>query len=134
MDPGHRRIDHLAVGPDGRWRHAAVGAGGQGGRVRLSGRAGWLGRRSWAGALAHATAGLITGIILGSARLALAAQSTSAPPRPAQLVVQGVNELLTPVGCALVVDAATILAKRIATGQQPMSISFATTGNQLQAS
>jgi hypothetical protein len=49
-------------------------------------------------------------------------------------VVQGVNELLTPVGCALVVDAATILAKRIATGQQPMSISFATTGNQLQAS
>jgi hypothetical protein len=54
-------------------------------------------------------------------------------------VVQGVNELLFPVGCALVIYAATILAKRIATGptahsQQPLSVSFATTGNQLQAS
>jgi hypothetical protein len=54
-------------------------------------------------------------------------------------LAQGVNELLFPVGCALVVYAATILAKRIATGptahsQEPLSVSFATTGNQLQAS
>jgi hypothetical protein len=100
---------------------------------------GWLGRRSWAGALAHATAGLITGMVFGSARLALAAQSASAPPRPAQLVVQGVNELLFPIGCALVVYAAATLAKRISTGptaqsQQPQSVRFATTGNQMQAS
>lgn len=93
---------------------------------------GWVGRRAWGGALAHAAAGLITGIVFGSAMLVLAAQSAPTPLPPAKLVAQGVNELVFPVGCALIIFAAGVLGKHIATGpaegsQEPPSVTFART-------
>lgn len=73
---------------------------------------GWLGSRPWGGALAHAAAGLAIGIVFGGAILAVTAASVPQPPA-ADLVTQGINEVLFPVGCSLVLFAATALGKRM---------------------
>jgi hypothetical protein len=45
------------------------------------------------------------------------------------MMVKGVNELVFPVGCALVIYAAEVLGKRVRTQriQQPPSVPFAKT-------
>jgi hypothetical protein len=55
------------------------------------------------------------------------AQSAPTPLSPATLMVKGVNELVFPVGCALVVFAAEVLGKRASPRrtQQPPSLTFA---------
>ncbi len=74
---------------------------------------GWVSQRPWGGAAAHAAAGLLVGLAFGSVEIALA--STVAPlPPPADLLVEGVNEVLFPVGCALVLFSANALGKRAA--------------------
>jgi len=90
---------------------------------------GWIGRRAWAGAPAYAAAGLLVGLLFGGAALTVVAQSASTPLSPATLMVKGVNELVFPVGCALVIFAAEILGKRVSTRrtQQPPSATFAKT-------
>jgi hypothetical protein len=57
------------------------------------------------------------------------AQSAPTPLPPAVLMVKGVNELVFPVGCALVIFAAEVLGKRASTPrtQQPPSVTFAKT-------
>jgi Family of unknown function (DUF5317) len=95
----------------------------------LAAALGWIGRRAWAGAAAHAAAGLLAGIVFGGAALTVVAQSAPTPLSPATLMVKGVNELVFPVGCALVVFAAEVLGKRASTRrtQQPPSVRFAKT-------
>src|ERR687890_559849 len=41
---------------------------------------GWIGRRAWAGASAHAAVGLVAGMIFGAAILVLTVQAASKPP------------------------------------------------------
>jgi Family of unknown function (DUF5317) len=95
----------------------------------LAAALGWVGRRAWAGAPAYAAAGLLAGIVFGGAALTVVAQSAPTPLPPAALLVKGVNELVFPVGCALVVFAAEVLGKRASTPrtQQPPSLTFAKT-------
>jgi len=69
---------------------------------------GWLARRTWAGIAAYGAAGLVAGLVFGGTIVFL-----SAPAAPAALVTQTFNEVLFPVGCALVLFAAGALAKRI---------------------
>lgn len=76
---------------------------------------GWLGSRPWGGALAHAATGLAIGLVFGGAMLALAAGATP-QPSDAALVSQGVNEILFPIGCSLVLFSAAALGKRMAPG------------------
>jgi hypothetical protein len=75
---------------------------------------GWIGRRAWGSALGHAGAGLVTGIIFGGALLAMAVQSAPTPLTTPSLLARGVNELLFPIGCALVVFIADVLGRHVA--------------------
>jgi hypothetical protein len=93
----------------------------------LAAALGWIGRRAWAGAPAYAAAGLLAGIVFGGAALTLVAQSAPTPLSPAALMVKGVNELVFPVGCALVIFTAEVLGTRASPRrrQQPPSLTFA---------
>jgi hypothetical protein len=73
---------------------------------------GWVGRRAWGGAFGHVAAGLVTGIVFGGAFLTLT--MLAAPPPLPSLLAKGVNELLFPVGCALVVFIAEVLGSHVA--------------------
>jgi hypothetical protein len=95
----------------------------------LAAALGWVGRRAWAGASAHAAVGLLAGVVFGGVALTVVAQSALTPLPPAALMVKGVNELVFPVGCALVVFAAEVLGKRASRRptKQPPSVTFAKT-------
>jgi len=95
----------------------------------LAAALGWIGRRAWAGAPAYAAAGLLAGIVFGGAALTVVAQSAPTALSTAALMVKGVNELVFPVGCALVIFAAEVLGKRISPRrtQQPPSVPYAKT-------
>jgi hypothetical protein len=95
----------------------------------LAASLGWIGRRTWAGAPAYGTAGLLAGLVFGGAILTVVAQSAPTPLSTADLTVKGVNELVFPVGCALVIYTAEILGKRVKTPriQQPPSVPYAKT-------
>lgn len=72
---------------------------------------GWVSQRRWGGALAHVAVGLLVGVVFGGTELALAAGASPAPPA-SELFVEGVNDVLFPVGCALVLFSATALGKK----------------------
>jgi len=94
---------------------------------------GWIGRRPWASAQWYATAGLVTGIIFGGAFLAVVVQSAPTALSLPSLLAKGVNELLFPVGCALVVFIAEVLGTYVGPGSAPNRlprITLAKTGDQ----
>lgn len=73
---------------------------------------GWIQARQRGRALAHAGIGLAAGIIFGGSIVAVMARLAAKPIPPADLVSRGLNELLFPVGCSLVLYAADALNKR----------------------
>jgi hypothetical protein len=73
---------------------------------------GWVGRRSWGGMLAHAAAGLTVGIFFGSAIVSFTYWTAPEPLATPDLVSRSANEILFPVGCSLVLFAATAVGKR----------------------
>jgi hypothetical protein len=75
---------------------------------------GWVGGRSWGGLGAHVSAGLVIGIVFGSAIVTLTYSTAPEPLAIPDLVSRGVNEILFPVGCALVLFSATAVGKRVA--------------------
>jgi hypothetical protein len=74
---------------------------------------GWLGGRPWGGALAHAVAGLAVGIFFGGIIVIFTAWTVPEPLGAPELFARAMNEVLFPMGCALVLYAATALGKRI---------------------
>jgi hypothetical protein len=74
---------------------------------------GWIGRRSWGGALAHLAVGLAVGIIFGGAILSFTYWTAPEPLAAADLFSRGANEILFPVGCSLVLYSATVLGERV---------------------
>jgi hypothetical protein len=88
----------------------------------------WVGRRAWGSALGHLAVGLLTGVVFGGVFLTVVVQSAPTPlPIPA-LVTRGLNELLFPVGCALVVFIAEVLRTHLdptATEDRPVTASTA---------
>jgi hypothetical protein len=74
---------------------------------------GWIGTRPWGGLMAHVAVGLVVGLIFGGTVVALTLGSTPQPPA-ADVVSQGLNELLFPVGCAVVLFSAGAVGERIA--------------------
>jgi hypothetical protein len=95
----------------------------------LAAALGWIGRRAWAGAPAYAAVGLLAGIVFGGAALTVVAQLAPTPLSPAALMVKGVNELVFPVGCALVIFTAEVLGKRASPrpANESPSVTFAKT-------
>jgi hypothetical protein len=69
----------------------------------------WVGRRAWHSALGHTAVGLATGVVFGGVFLAVVVQSAPTPLSTPSLLARGLNELLFPVGCALVVFIAEVL-------------------------
>lgn len=79
----------------------------------LGSAVGWLGRRPWGGVRAHVVAGVGIGVIFGGTIVGLMARTAPAPLPTAGLVARGVNEVLFPVGCSIVLYAAEALGKRV---------------------
>jgi hypothetical protein len=72
----------------------------------------WIARKSWGGVGAHAGVGAVAGLLFGVPILLLSMQA--APTLAASaLAARAVNELLFPVGCALVLYASDTLGKRL---------------------
>jgi hypothetical protein len=89
---------------------------------------GWVGRRAPSSAFGHMAAGLLTGVVFGGALLALVVQSAPTSLSTPSLLAKGVNELLFPIGCALVVFIAEVLGRRAAVASsddRPLRISTA---------
>ena len=69
----------------------------------------WTGRRAWHSALGHMAVGLMTGVFFGGLFLAVVVQTARTSLSTPALLARGLNELLFPVGCALVVFIAEVL-------------------------
>jgi hypothetical protein len=69
----------------------------------------WVGRRAWHSALGHLAVGLMVGVVFGGVFLTVVVQSATTPLSAPALLAKGLNELLFPVGCALVVFIAEVL-------------------------
>lgn len=69
----------------------------------------WVGRRAWHSALGHLAVGLLVGVVFGGVFLTVIVQSAPTPLPAPSLLAKGINELLFPVGCALVVFIAEVL-------------------------
>jgi hypothetical protein len=69
----------------------------------------WIGQRAWDSALGHLEVGLLVGAVFGGVFLAMVVQSAPTPLSTPSLLARGLNELLFPVGCALVVFIAEVL-------------------------
>jgi hypothetical protein len=74
---------------------------------------GWVSQRRWGGAAAHVAVGLLVGLIFGGLELSFAMRATP-PPAAADLFAGGINDVLFPVGCALVLFSAGVLGKKAA--------------------
>ena len=74
---------------------------------------GWISQHRWGGLAAHVAVGLLVGVAFGTMELVLAAGATPPPPT-SELFVEGVNELLFPVGCSLVLFSAGVLGEKAA--------------------
>jgi hypothetical protein len=72
----------------------------------------WIGKRAF-GLGAHVGAGLAVGLTFGIAIVAATVQAAAAPAAPVDLIAKGINEVMFPVGCALVLYASGAMAKRL---------------------
>jgi hypothetical protein len=73
----------------------------------------WVGRRAWGSALGHLAVGMMTGVVFGGVFLVVVVQSAPTPLSTPSLLARGLNELLFPVGCALVVFIAEVLRAHV---------------------
>jgi hypothetical protein len=93
---------------------------------------GWLGRQACASALGYVVAGLVTGVVFGGMFLTLLVQAASTPLSMPSLAAKGVNELLFPIGCALVVFIAEVLGTHVDPGSRyhrPLRLTLAKAGD-----
>ena len=78
----------------------------------------WVGQRPWGGAAAHVAVGLLVGLVFGGTIVALTMGSTP-PPTAADALSLGVNEVIFPIGCSLVLFSAGALGERMGTRADP---------------
>lgn len=71
----------------------------------------WLGRRLHPSVFAYIGAGMVIGLVFGSLLLALNPETMSSTSR---MLVWGVNEVIFPAGCCLVIYAASALGGKLA--------------------
>lgn len=80
---------------------------------------GWVGRRTRGGAAAHLAAGLAVGAVFGGSVLGVVYGMAPGSFSATDLLSRGINELLFPVGCSLVLFSAKSLGERSAAGKEP---------------
>jgi hypothetical protein len=91
----------------------------------------WVGRRAWGSALGHLAVGLLTGVVFGGVFLAVVVQTAPTPLSTPALLAKGLNELMFPVGCALVVFIAEVLRTHLepaTAADRPLKTSSAAAG------
>lgn len=71
----------------------------------------WLGRQRWGGVAAHVATGLAAGLVFGGIILWVLVCTTQPPLGTGALLSRGVNEVLFPAGCALVIFATTYVGR-----------------------
>lgn len=76
---------------------------------------GRIGKKLWGGLGAHLSIGLVIGVVFSLIFVGLAMLFGHPVPPTAKLAVLGVNELVFPVGCALVLYATAAVATKMAT-------------------
>lgn len=74
---------------------------------------GWIGKKAWGGLAAHVGTGAAFGIVFGTAIMAATEAAAKTPTPPVDLMARGINELLFPIGCAVILYASSILGKRV---------------------
>lgn len=75
---------------------------------------GWIGLRPWGGLSAHAGAGLLVGVIFGSAIVVMTQLGAPSPAPTPAVVSQALNEIAFPIGCAVILFTAGALGERTA--------------------
>ncbi len=80
----------------------------------LGAAVGWVGRRPGANLAAYAGAGAAIGLTLGTLTLLVMSHDDGATTPAATLLARGINEILFPVGCSLVLYAADRVGKQAA--------------------
>ena len=70
-------------------------------------------KQSWGGALACTVVGLAAGVLFGGAILFFSIEAAAGPIPHSALIARAVNEILFPVGCALVIFSAEVLGKQL---------------------
>jgi len=78
----------------------------------------WVSQRPWGGAAAHVAVGLLVGLVFGGIIVTLTMGSTPPPPAAEALSV-GVNEVIFPIGCSLILFSAGALGQRMNTQADP---------------
>lgn len=73
----------------------------------------WLGQQTWGRLGAHLAAGLAFGLTFGLTILLVTEVAAPAPTPAVGLASRALNELIFPVGCAVVVYASSVLGKRL---------------------
>jgi hypothetical protein len=73
---------------------------------------GWIGKKAW-GLGRHVGAGAAVGLTFGSALVALLVRASPTPIPLTGLLSRGINEVIFPIGCALVLYSAGVLGKRL---------------------
>lgn len=77
---------------------------------------GWLSKRSrtaTAPLALHIGTGAAIGLTFGVAIVALLARASASPPTLVDLTAKGINEVLFPIGCSVVLYAAEVMGKRL---------------------
>lgn len=82
----------------------------------------WLSQRPWGGMKAHVGAGFAVGLSFGGAIISLTYWSTPELFSAADLISRGLNEVLFPIGCALVLFSATVIAKKASNHDQSTNL------------
>ncbi|MBA2428794.1 MAG: hypothetical protein H0V55_03615 [Thermoleophilaceae bacterium] len=70
--------------------------------------------RPWGGLSAHAGAGLLVGVIFGSAIVVMTQLGAPSPAPTPAVVSQALNEIAFPIGCAVILFTAGALGERTA--------------------
>jgi hypothetical protein len=72
----------------------------------------WLGQQTWGKLSAHLVAGLAFGLTFGLTIVLMMEIAAPVPTPPVGLVSRSLNELMFPVGCALVIYASNVMGRR----------------------
>jgi hypothetical protein len=80
----------------------------------LGAAVGWLSTKAWAGLREHLLVGLVAALVFGSAIVSYTLRSVTEPPSTIKIVALATNELIYPIGCAVVLFAAGALGARLA--------------------
>lgn len=73
----------------------------------------WIGKKSWGGLGAHVGTGAAFGVVFGTLIMVVTELAAGKQTPPVDFIARGINELIFPVGCAVVLYASSVLGRRV---------------------